>query len=134
MFLALGHVPADWPYTYQWSGVTREARNDIGRFPVLMARATVVKGYAHLDVEVRDDQGKTIKTLRSSTLTAPGIALLDVSKEFRPGNYTCQIRMIVGGPNAGCAVAYDWIRFVRREDVDFLIRHPNYKQVRGHQE
>lgn len=129
LFLVLGRVPADWPYPYQWSGVSRDASIDIARFPVLMARTTFVKGYVHLDIDVLDAKGKALKTLRSSILTAAGISMIDLGKDLDPAIYSLRIRMIVGGPNDGCAAAYDWVRFVRREDAEFLTQHPEFNNV-----
>lgn len=130
LFLWLDHVPEGWPYTFQWSGVTRDARVDLARFPVLMARVEQVKGYAHLDIDVLDAAGKSVKTLRSSTLNDPGISTIDLSKALDPAVYSLRLRLIVGGDNTGCSATYDWVRFVSPADAPFLIQHPDYTKVR----
>ena len=118
MRLSLGHVVDGWPYEYQWSGVTKDVRGDIGRYPALMARLVDVQGYTHLDIEVLDAQGKVTKSMRSSTLTAPGLCTIDLSKHLDPAVYRLRLRLIVGGPNEGCSSTYDWIRFLRPSDAE----------------
>ncbi len=118
--LSLAHVPGGWPYEYQWSGVTRDAKVDISRFPVLMARVTKVHGYAHMDIEVLDANKQVYKSFRASTLQNPGLTMIDFSKQLDPAIYTLRLRLIVGGPNEGCDATYDWVRFVSSQDADKL--------------
>lgn len=127
--LTLGHVPDGWPYTFQWSGVTRDLRIDAARFPILMAHVPSVQGYAHMDVDVLDARGKSVRTLRSTTLNAKGISSLDLAQELHPATYNLRLRLIVGGPNEGCHADYDWVRFVKREDAAFLTAHPDFRNV-----
>jgi len=129
MLLSLGHVPADWPYTYQWSGVTQDAWVDVGLFPMLMARVPWVQGYAHMDIDVLDEE-KVVKTIRSTTLNGPGISSIDLRTQLDPATYHLRLRLIVGGDNAGCSATYDWVRFVKRPDADFLTSHPDWQNVR----
>lgn len=124
--LWLEHVPSNWPYEFQWSGVTRQVRNDIGGFPILMTRVTELQGYTHLDIDALDNEGQTLKTFRSPTLTSPGVSSLDLSRELPPKLTKLRIRMIVGGSNAGCSVTYDWLRFVNPKDEQFLLKNPEY--------
>lgn len=130
LFLGLDHTPPNWPYQFQWSGVTRDAYVDIARFPVATARVTQVQGYAHLDIQVIGPKGDVVNTLRTTTLTSPGISRLDLSKSLPAGSYRFHIRLIVGGPNEGCCATYDWLRFVTAKDADFLAKHPDWTNVR----
>lgn len=131
MTLQLPHVPAGWPYSYQWSGVTRDMRVDIAKYPVLMARVPWIQGYAHMDIEVLDFRGKAIKGFRSTTLTSPGIAEIDLSKSLDPATYVLRLRLIVGGPNEGCSAAYDWVRYLKPDDAVYLRLHPDFSDVSG---
>jgi hypothetical protein len=128
--LSLGQRPADWPYTYQWSGVQQKLHVDLARFPVVAARLNQVTGYAHLDIDVLDAAGKVVKGFRSTTLDGPGVVWTDLSKSLDPAIYTLNLRLIVGGDNSGCSVAYDWVRFVSVTDGPFLLEHPDYQNVR----
>lgn len=130
LVLSLDRVPSDWPYTYQWSGVTRDAQVDIAQFPVLMARVLWVKGYAHMDIDVLDAHGKAVKTLRSGTVNGPGMSTIDLSTVLDPAYYSLRLRLIVGGDNSGCTATYDWVRFVKQSDVDRLNRNPDFPNVR----
>ena len=38
--LRLPHVPENFPYAFQWSGVTRSISADLAHYPVLMARVS----------------------------------------------------------------------------------------------
>jgi len=127
--LSLGHVPEGWPYEYQWSGVSREAKVDIGKFPVLSAWVSQVSGYAHLDVDVIDAAGKPVKTLRSSTLTSPGVSNVDLRQGLDPAVYRLRLRLIVGGPNDGCSATYNWVRFTDPKAAEFLNSHPDWQYV-----
>jgi hypothetical protein len=122
--LSLGHVPAGWPYQYQWSGVTQDFRLDVARYSVLVARVSDLHGYAHLEIEVLDRNGKPKKGLRSNTLQQPGILQADLSTTLDPATYHLRVRLIVGGPNEGCNATYNWIRAVRPEDVSRLTSNP----------
>ena len=142
--LSLGQVPANWPYAYQWSGLKRDLRVEVDRYPVLMALVTHVQGYAHLDIDVLDANGRAVRTLRSSTLnvsTLPkaaagsglegprsskpeilsGVVEADLGKELLPGTYRLQVRLIVGGDNSGCSAEYHWLRFVATKDAQRLL-------------
>lgn len=130
LFLGLDHVPADWPYAFQWSGVTQDANVDIARFPVLLARVRQVQGYAHLDVDVLGAKGEVVNTLRSSTLNGSGLSTIDLSKVLTPTFYRLRLRLIVGGPNEGCCATYDWVRFVDKGDAEFLTLNPDWDRVR----
>ncbi|AIE84579.1 hypothetical protein OP10G_1211 [Fimbriimonas ginsengisoli Gsoil 348] len=132
IFLGLDRAPANWPYGYQWSGVTRDLYVDVARFPMLMARVIQVQGYAHLDIDVLDAKSKAINTLRSNTLTAPGISSIDLGRLLPPGQAHLRLRLIVGGPNEGCCATYDWVRFVNKVDADFLTKDPDWGYVRMH--
>ena len=129
LFLGLDMVPPNWPYTYQWSGVEQDARVDVARYPVVSAYIVQVQGYAHLDIDVLDSGGKVTRTERTSTLTSPGVATLDLGKDLAPGVYTLHVRLIVGGPNSGCCATYKWVRFTTSRDADYLSRHPTRKVV-----
>ena len=130
LFLGLDHVPQNWPYLFQWSGVSQDAGVDLGNYPVLMARVPQVQGYAHLDIDVLGEAGEVLNTLRTTTLTKPGISTLDLGASL-PAKYTqLRIRLIVGGPNDGCCATYNWVRFVSRPDAVFLTAHPDWNHVR----
>lgn len=130
--LSLGHVPANWPYEFQWSGVSQDAFDSIDRFPVLMARVEYVQpgSYAHMDIDVVDSSGKAVKTFRSSTLRGPGLSTIDFTGQLDPAFYHLRLRLIVGGDNVGCAATYDWVRFVSQKDAAFLNQHPDWEKVR----
>ncbi len=127
--LSLGHVPEGWPYQYQWSGVSRDMRIDISRFPVLMAFVPGVHGYAHMDIDVLDARGKAVRGFRSSTLTAPGVSQIDLGESLDPAIYNLRVRLIVGGPNEGCQADYDWVRFAKRADAAFFAANPGFTNV-----
>ncbi|MDR3689264.1 MAG: hypothetical protein P4L46_07795 [Fimbriimonas sp.] len=151
--LSLGHVPEGWPYGFQWSGLKRNVTADVARFPVLMAFVGPVRGYAHLDVDVLDADGKAVKTIRSNTVNVTavkrssmpgmegansdrfqvpaGVLQCELAKELLPATYSMQIRMIVGGGNGGCSATYHWIGFVAQKDAEWLADHPNYVVSRG---
>ena len=129
VLLSLSPKGADWPYEFQWSGITRDAKVDIARFPVLTARVRDVHGYAHLDIEVLDAEGKALKGFRSTTVTTEGLSTIDLGQSLDPAVYTLRLRLIVGGPNAGCDVTYDWVRFTNRADAEFLAANPTWQRV-----
>jgi hypothetical protein len=129
--LRLPHVPVGWPYTYQWSGITRTAVVDLGRYPVLVACVTKVQrnSYAHLDVEERDYFGKPVRIERTSTLVEPGLSVLDCGDIWGRDVRRLTLRLIVGGANEGASCEYAYVRFVRREDLPYLHRHPLTQNV-----
>jgi hypothetical protein len=125
MTLRMPHVPAGFPYSYQWGGVTRRASVDLGAYPVLVAYVSRLQqgSYAHLDLEERDYAGKPVRTLRTPMLQGKqdkGLIILDVGKEWGKETRRVHLRLIVGGPLSGAACEYAWVRFVRREDVPKL--------------
>ena len=124
--LRLPQVPDRWPYQYQWSGLTREAVVDLGKYPVLLAKVDAVSGYAHLDLEERDVDGNPVRGRRTPGLTTPGIIRLDLGDEARNVR-RLTLRMIVGGPNEGASAAYRWVRFVSRADADLIERNPDVR-------
>ena len=128
--LWLNHVPNGWPYTFQWRGLSKEARVDVAKFPVLMARVGPVKGYAHMDIDVLDASGKAVKTLRTSTLNGPGLSTIDLKTALDPAVYHFALRLIVGGDNSGCSAVYNWVRFVGPKDAEFLTAHPDYNRIK----
>ncbi len=130
VFLGLDRVPANWPYSYQWSGVTQVANVDVARYPILMSRVRQVQGYAHLDIDVLGPKGEVINTLRSATLNNPGLSTIDLSQVLAPAFYRLRLRLIVGGPNEGCCATYDWVRFVDKGDAEFLTLNPDWDRVR----
>lgn len=130
VLLSLGHVPDNWPYTFQWSGISQDAQVDVARFPVLMARVQWVQGYAHMDIDVLDARGKAVRTLRSSTLNGPGLSKIDLSQVLDPASYRLRLRLIVGGDNSGCSATYDWVRFVDQKGAEFLETHPDWNKIR----
>src|SRR5579871_854294 len=120
--LRLPHVPEGFPYEFQWSGVTRSISADLAQYPVLVARVSSLDSgsYAHLDIEERDYFGRVAHTWRSPTLTHPGLTLIDLGKEIGPSVRRLTLRLIVGGKLEGAKCEYNWVRFVRREDVAYL--------------
>ncbi len=128
--LRLGHVPDGWPYAYQWSGVSQDFKLDVSRYSVLVARVSSLKGYAHLDVDVLDQNGKPFKAIRSSTLQQPGVAVADLGTILDPAVYRVRVRLILGGPNDGCNATYNWIRAIRPADLPKLIAEPDRQSVR----
>ena len=129
--LRLPHVPDGFPYQFQWSGVTRSISADLGHFPVLIARVDSLEEgtYAHLEVEERDFSGRPVRTLRSPTLVRPGLTILDLGKEIGPSVRRLTLRLIVGGKLAGAQCDYNWIRFIRSEDVAWLREAPDIQTV-----
>ena len=127
--LSLDHVPANWPWTFQWSGLSQDAHVDIARFPVLMAHVVQVHGYAHMDIEVLDAHGKSIRTLRTSTVNNPGMSTIDFSGVLDPAVYSLRLSLIVGGDNSGCSATYHWVRFAATADAEFFSAHPNFNRV-----
>ena len=129
--LRLPHVPEGFPYQFQWSGVTRSISADLGRFPVLMAHVSSLDegSYAHLDIEERGFSGNVVHVWRSPTLTRPGLTLIDLGKELGPNVRRLTLRLIVGGKLEGAKCEYNWVRFVRREDMAYLQEVPNMQSV-----
>lgn len=128
--LELDKVPDGWPYEYQWSAVERVATVDIARHPYLSANVSQVSGYAHLDIDVLDASNNAVKSFRSTTLQAAGVAFVDFKNQLDPAIYRLRIRLIVGGPNEGCSATYNWIRFTSAADGERLQQNPNrYKLV-----
>lgn len=120
--MSLVHVAAGWPYEYQWSGVGREATVDLAKAPFLVARvSSLLGGYAHMDIDVLDDKGKSMTSFRSSTIQAGGLVYLDCSEKFMPGTYRLRVRLILGGSNEGCTATYNWVRFMSRDEGYKLI-------------
>lgn len=123
--LRLPQVPDGWPYQYQWSGVTREAIVDLGKYPVLLVKVDAVSpGYAHLDIEERDNMGHAVRGKRTPALTGPGLIKLDLGDDAKNVR-RLTLRLIVGGPNEGAMVAYRWVRFVGREDAAKIEANPD---------
>lgn len=129
MRLTLGKVPGDWPYEYQWSGVTRCAVVDVARFPVASAYVSELLGYAHLDLDVLDAKGTKVKGFRSSTLQAGGVTFVDLGSSLDPAVYTFRVRIIIGGSNEGCWGTYNWVRFTSASDAAFLHTHPSWGKI-----
>ncbi len=127
--LMLGPVPGDWPYEYQWSGVQRDVRIDVARYPYALAKIDKLSGYAHMDIDVLDANGDAVKSFRATTLQEAGVSSIDLSKQLDPAIYRLRVRLIVGGPNSGCSAAYDWLRFTSSEDGEFLRKNPGYEFV-----
>ena len=126
----LAKVPAGWPYEYQWSGVTRDAMVDVGRFPFLSANVSLLLGgYAHMDIDVLDVAGNAVKHFRSSTLQAGGLTFIDLSTSLDPAIYRLRLRLIVGGSNEGCYATYTWVRFTSVKDGERLRSDPNYRWI-----
>lgn len=131
--LRLPHVPQGFPYAYQWSGVTRSLSADLAHYPVLIAHVSRLSAgsYAHLDIEERDLAGRVVHTWRSPTLTHPGLTVFDIGKEMGPNVWRLTLRLIVGGKLEGAECDYNWVRFVRREDVAYLQEVPTLQRVRS---
>lgn len=125
--LRLPQVPDRWPYEYQWSGVTREAIVDLGKYPVLLANVGAVgPGYAHLEIEERDVNGKAVRGWRTPTRTDAGLIKLDLGDAAKNVR-RLYLRLIVGGPNEGASVAYRWVRFVSHEGAALIEANPNVR-------
>jgi hypothetical protein len=129
--LRLPHVPDGFPYAYQWSGVTRSISADLAHYPVLIANVgTLDPGtYAHLDIEEHDFSGHIAHTWRSPTLTHAGLTSIDLGKAIEPTVRRLTLRLIVGGKLAGAKCSYNWVRFVRREDLAYLQEVPDFQAV-----
>ena len=112
--MSLPHVPPGFPFAYQWSGITRKAVVDLGRFPVLMARVSRMRSgsYAHIEVYERAYDGTLFRSARGSTLRGPGITSLDLGDTWGRDARRVEIRLIVGGPLEGAACEYAWVRAV----------------------
>lgn len=125
--LRLPQVPDGWPYAYQWSGLSREAIVDLGRYPVLLAKVeTIAPGYAHLEIEEHDVEGKVVRSRRTPTLTSAGMIQFDLGDEAKNVR-RLTLRLIVGGPNEGAMVAYRWVRFTSRDGADAIERNPKVR-------
>ena len=131
MTLRLPHVPEGFPYQYQWSGVTRSISADLAHWPILIANVGSLDAgsYAHLDIEEHDFAGRTVRTFRSPTLTHPGLTSIDLGKATDASVRRLTIRLIVGGKQAGAKCSYNWVRFVRREDLAYLLEVPGLQSV-----
>lgn len=129
--LRLPHVPIGFPYQYQWSGVTRSISADLAHWPILIANVGSLDAgsYAHLDIEEHDLAGRTVRTFRSPTLTQPGLTSIDLGKAIDASVRRLTIRLIVGGKLAGAKCSYNWVRFVRREDLAYLLEVPDLQSV-----
>lgn len=130
LWMRLPHVPEGWPYQFQWSGVTTDTIVDLDRFPIVVAAVSRMKAksYAHMDIGELDVSGKPAWGERSSTLTQTGLSIGDIGKDHH-GVRRLNLRLIVGGPNEGASAAYSYVRFIRREDLDFVTRHPDWDNV-----
>ena len=55
--------------------------------PLLVARVSRLSdgGYAHLDIEMRDYDGKTVKTIRSNTVRGAGFTVANLHDAFDTG-------------------------------------------------
>ncbi len=129
--LRLPHVPEGFPYEYQWSGVTRSLSADLAHYPVLVANVGSMDAgsYAHLDIEEHDFSGHVTHTWRSPTLTHPGLTSIDLGKAIDSSVRRLTVRLIVGGKLAGAKCSYNWVRFVRREDLVYLQEVPGLQYV-----
>lgn len=129
--MRLPHVPAGWPYQYQWSGVTRDAMVDLTKYPIMVARLTRVPAgsYAHTEIEELDVNGKQSWGIRGTTLYAPRLSTADVGKDH-PGVRRVRMRLIIGGSNNGALVAYTYVRFIARRDLHFLEAHPDWQAIK----
>ncbi|MBV9468357.1 MAG: hypothetical protein JO316_15505 [Abitibacteriaceae bacterium] len=130
--LRLPHVAQNFPYSYQWSGLQRDITVDLAHYPVAIARISQLQegSYAQIRIVEHDYTGHEVQTWTTQALTSPGLAILDIGKEWGVADtrrFTLQ--MIVGGPLYGASCDYDWVRFVNREEVPFLQAHPNWQQV-----
>lgn len=129
--LTMAPVPENWPYEYQWGGVARRAKVDIGNFPVLSARVSeLLGGYAHVAVDVLDPKGQVKKSFSSTPLQAGGVTSLDLGAVLDPAIYNLQIRLIIGGSNKGCWGTYNWIRFTSANDAARLKEQPDQARIR----
>jgi hypothetical protein len=129
--LRLPHSPEGFPYAYQWGGVTRMSTVDLSRYPLLVARFIKVRtdSYCHLDVEQLDYGGRAVHTLRTPTLQAPGLSVLDLGKEYGPYTWRLAIRINVGGALTGAECECSWVRFVSRKDLPTLQARPDWQRV-----
>jgi hypothetical protein len=128
--LDLKQVASGWPYEYQWGGAFQRLKVDIARFPVLCAKVSqLLGGYAHMDVDVLNAAGEPVKSLRSSTLQAGGVTAIDLSSDLDPAVYTLEVRLMVGGSNAGCWATYNWVRFTTVKGGKWLAKYPNWPAI-----
>lgn len=99
--------------------------------PILVANVGSLDpgSYAHLDIEERDFSGHVAHTWRSPTLTHAGLTSIDLAKAIEPTVRRLTLRLIVGGKLAGAKCSYNWVRFVRREDLAYLQEVPNLQNV-----
>lgn len=120
--LTMPQVPIGYPHNYQWGAVTRTVAIDTEKTPWLVAGVPRLSdgGYAHLDIEMRDYEGKVIKGARSNRLQGRGLASVNLKSEFGAGLLRLTVRLIVGGPNSGAFCDYDFVRAVRPEQLTTL--------------
>lgn len=80
--------------------------------PLLVARVSRLSdgGYAHLDIEMRDYDGKTVKTIRSNTVRGAGFTVANLHDAFDTGLLRLTVWLIIGGQNAGAWCDYDYVR------------------------
>ena len=106
---------------------------NIAKYPYLGAQVTdIYAGYAHMDIDVLDADGKPYKTIRSNTLQSPGISFVNLKDHLDPATYNLQLRLIVGGPNSGCSATYNWIRFTTLEDAERMMSYPTFPVTPHH--
>lgn len=139
--LTMPQVPVGYPHSYQWGAVTRTIAINTEQTPLLVARVSRLSdgGYAHLDIEVRDYEGKVVKGARSNMLQGRGLATINLKDEFGTGLLRLTVHLIVGGPNSGAFCDYDFLRAMRLEQYTTLqntinkpvpITKPSRKSVR----
>jgi hypothetical protein len=112
--------------------LTRQIKVDLAKYPFLAANVTELISYAHMDVDVLVSAGKVLKTIRSSTIQAGGVALVNLRESLFPAEYTLQLRLIVVGSKDGCWATYNRICLTSQEDGNRLNDHPNLHPNKMH--
>jgi hypothetical protein len=121
-----------------YATVFRRAEVDVERYPILAIRAVDLKGPSWWDVTIggygKDGKpGLAGKETKTPSLDHDGIILFDLAAEVKNGldssSRVFRIRLNVAGVKKGGSVAYDWIRFIRREDAERLRSNPNVREL-----
>lgn len=125
--------PSPAPFSY--ATVSGEAEVDVERYPILAVRAVALKGPSWWDVSIQGENrnrqafGKEIKT---PSLNHDGIILFDLAPHIKQGpevgSRFVRIRLNIAGTKKGGSVEYDWIRFVRRQDLERLRENPHISE------
>lgn len=124
------------PRAYYWASAYRYLQVDLDRYPVLAVQTAGVHGAATWwDAILQEYTGgsglgaETRATL--SDAQKPGLLLFDVpAKTGLGGRRRIRLRLNVAGLSRGGWADYRYVRFIRREDADWLRENPGLQRVK----